>query len=1650
MVLVEEKYAQDGAVDLKGRPVLRSKTGKWKACSFIIVYEIFERLAYQGIAANLVIYLTRELHQGTVKASNNVTNWSGTVWMTPILGAYVADAYLGQFWTFLIGSTIYLLGMILLTLVVSLRALRSSEDSSMKVGMFYLALYIIAIGNGGTKPNISTLGAGQFDEFEPKEKAQKLSFFNWWVFSTFIGFLISETGVVYIQDNVGWSIGYGLPTVGLGISILVFLVGVPFYRHKLPLGSPFTKMAKVILASFSKWKLPLPNDPNDLYELSLEEYTKKGITKIDHTSSLRCLDKAAVDSEIMTTKRPWTLCPITQVEETKKIVKLLPLLLITFIPSIISSQIHTLFIKQGTTLDRRIGHHGFNIPPACLAVFTTIFMLISIVLYDRCFVPIARRYTKNPRGITMLQRFGVGLVLHVVITITACLAERKRLSVAREHGVVGKKEIVPLSVFILLPQFGLMGLADAFLEVSKQEFFYDQAPEGMKSLGASFFTTSKGVGNFLRSSSTSPIATLESHVVARGHDSCLGLDLMQENWIKKRVIIYIMGQVIEGDYTQDGSVDLKGRPVLRSKTGKWRACFFILGYEMFERLAIVGVQANLVLYLTRELHEGTVRASNSVTNWIGTMWLSPLLGAYIADSYLGRYWTSVIASSIILLGMILLTLAVSLHSLRPPSCSNQKLLKEENCPKASFFQVGMFYLSLYIIAIGNGGTRSNISTMGADQFDVFESKEKTQKLSFFNWWMSSILVGVLFSSTFLVYIQDNVGWSLGYGIPTVGLGFSVLVLLFGTKFYRLKLPMGSPLTKMGMVLVATIRKWRVDLPNDPKDLYELSLEDYGNNNVKIIRLDHTPSLRFLDKAAVKTGSTSPWMLSTVTQVEETKQMIKMIPILIVSFIPNTIVAQLLTLFIKQGTTLDRNLGPHFQIPPACLIVLVTISFLLSLVAYDRLFVPIVRRYTKNPRGITMLQRMGIGFAIHVIVMVVATLIERKRLGVARSKGALGKTDIVPLSIFVLLPQFALMGVGDTFMEPSQMEFYYDQAPESMKSLGSSLFCLSKGVGFFLSSFLLSIVSEITKKNGSSGGWVLDNLNVSRMDYYYAFLAVLAFLNFILFVFFAKLFVYNSDHHHHHQLPTLWIMDNVIIMARKVDDDEKGQSDENYTEDGTVDLKGRPLLRSNTGKWTACSFIVGYEVFERMAYYGISTNLVLYLTNKLHEGTVTSSNNVTNWAGTVWMTPILGAYIADAYLGRYTTFLIASAIYLLGMLLLTLTVSVPGLKPPSCGHGIKVEDCKKRASNFQVGIFYCALYIIAIGTGGTKPNISTMGADQFDEYEPKEKMQKLSFFNWWMFSIFFGTLFSNTFLVYIQDNVGWAIGYGLPTIGLAFAILVFLVGTKFYRHKWPSGSPLTKIVMVIVAAIGKWKVTLPTDPKELSMGPNFEIPPACLAAFITIFMLISIVLYDRCFVPIVRRYTQNPRGITLLQRLGIGLILHTIIMVTACLAERKRLSVARENEINDKHQIVPLTIFILLPQFALMGVADSFVETAKLEFFYDQAPLSMKSLGTSYFTSSLGIGNFLSSFVLTTVSDYTKRGGRKGWILDNLNVSHLDYYYAFLAVLSFLNFFFFLYVAKSFVYNVDVTDLKKDLAMEISSKDKTLVLESEATHTGLII
>ncbi|KAJ0978418.1 hypothetical protein J5N97_013892 [Dioscorea zingiberensis] len=170
----------------------------------------------------------------------------------------------------------------------------------------------------------------------------------------------------------------------------------------------------------------------------------------------------------------------------------------------------------------------------------------------------------------------------------------------------------------------------------------------------------------------------------------------------------------------------------------------------------------------------------------------------------------------------------------------------------------------------------------------------------------------------------------------------------------------------------------------------------------------------------------------------------------------------------------------------------------------------------------------------------------------------------------------------------------------------------------------------------------------------------------------------------------------------------------FTQDGSVDLHGRPVLASQTGRWRACAFLVGYEAFERMAFYGVASNLVVYLTTQLHEDTVSSVRSVNNWSGSVWITPILGAYIADTYFGRFWTFTISSLIYVMGMVLLTMAVFSQDPKANLGTNGV----CNK-ASPSQIAFFFSvALYIMAIGAGGTKPNISTFGADQFDDFDPK--------------------------------------------------------------------------------------------------------------------------------------------------------------------------------------------------------------------------------------------------------------------------------------------------------------------------------------------
>jgi len=199
-------------------------------------------------------------------------------------------------------------------------------------------------------------------------------------------------------------------------------------------------------------------------------------------------------------------------------------------------------------------------------------------------------------------------------------------------------------------------------------------------------------------------------------------------------------------------------------------------------------------------------------------------------------------------------------------------------------------------------------------------------------------------------------------------------------------------------------------------------------------------------------------------------------------------------------------------------------------------------------------------------------------------------------------------------------------------------------------------------------------------------------------------------------------------------------------------------------------------------------------------------------------------------------------------------------------------------------------------------------------------------------------------------------------------------------------------------------------------PGFYVPPASLQSFISLSIVLFIPVYDRVIVPIARTFTGKPSGITMLQRIGAGILFSVISMVIAAFVEMKRLKVARDHGLIDMPDVtIPMSIWWLIPQYVLFGVSDVFTMVGLQEFFYDQVPDELRSVGLSLYLSIFGVGSFLSSFLISAIQKGTSKEGHDGWFASNLNRAHLDYFYALLAALSAVGLTAFWFFSKSYVY-----------------------------------
>lgn len=268
---------------------------------------------------------------------------------------------------------------------------------------------------------------------------------------------------------------------------------------------------------------------------------------------------------------------------------------------------------------------------------------------------------------------------------------------------------------------------------------------------------------------------------------------------------------------------------------------------------------------------------------------------------------------------------------------------------------------------------------------------------------------------------------------------------------------------------------------------------------------HSNKFRFLDKACIRDreGNTkeSPWRLCSVAQVEQAKTLLSVIPIFACTIIFNTILAQLQTFSVQQGSAMDTHITKSFHIPPASLQSIPYILLIVVVPLYDTLFVPFARKITGHESGILPLQRIGIGLFLATFSMVSAALMEKKRRDAAVN---LNQT----LSIFWITPQFIIFGLSEMFTAVGLIEFFYKQSLKGMQTFFTAITYCSYSFGFYLSSLLVSLVNNITS---STGGWLHDNnLNKDKLDLFYWLLAVLSFLNFLNYLFWSRWYSYNPS------------------------------------------------------------------------------------------------------------------------------------------------------------------------------------------------------------------------------------------------------------------------------------------------------------------------------------------------------------------------------------------------------------------------------------------------------------------------------------------------------------------------------------------------------------
>ncbi|GAU14505.1 hypothetical protein TSUD_250470 [Trifolium subterraneum] len=398
------------------------------------------------------------------------------------------------------------------------------------------------------------------------------------------------------------------------------------------------------------------------------------------------------------------------------------------------------------------------------------------------------------------------------------------------------------------------------------------------------------------------------------------------------------------------------------------------------------------------------------------------------------------------------------------------------------------------------------------------------------------------------------------------------------------------------------------------------------------------------------------------------------------------------------------------------------------------------------------------------------------------------------------------------------------------------------------------------------------------------------------------------------------------------------------------------------------FIIANETIEKVANVGLHVNMTLYLLNEYHLDPSTAAIVIFLWNALSNFIPLFGAFLSDAFLGRFHVIALGTVIDLLGLVVLWLTSIIRNARPPDCDGELCAGPSGGQLLHLDLPPKNSDIWYFHSGSNLVQPT------------------DKARFLN-------------KACIIKNRDK-------DLDTSGMAIDPWCLCTVRKVEELKavikilpiWSAGiilsMSISQHIFPVVQAGTMNRVVL-----------NLEIPATSFVAFGILTLTIWVAIYDRVLVPLLSKYAKG--GLTIKQRLGIGLMLSCLATAVAALVERKRRNEAiREGFINNPKGVVKMSAMWLVPQYCITGLAEAFNYIGQIEFYYSQFPKRMASIAIALFSLGMGAGNLLGSIIVKVVEDGTGGRGKISWLSSNLNQGHYDYYYALLTLLSFVNLFYF--------------------------------------------